>query len=138
MCYVHISTVYLGIPYHSDKHVHCPVQVIFELNQKPSNLSVWEKIPEGDSLSIAYMVDQYRFMYEPIYVARSDSPPFDERFVGYGMTRNTQVNSSGNGVLLVEDLKKENMSILSRREYIAVMVVVKRSACLPKTRTILL
>ena len=50
------------------------------------------------------MVDQYRFMYEPIYVARSDSPPFDERFVGYGMTRNTQVNSSGNGVLLVEDV----------------------------------
>ena len=91
MCYVHISTVYLGIPYHSDKHVHCPVQVIFELNQKPSNLSVWEKIPEGDSLSIAYMVDQYRFMYEPIYVARADSPQFDERFVGYGMTRNTQV-----------------------------------------------
>ena len=132
------------VPYHSDKHVHCirdfpcPGQVIFELNQKPSNLSVWEKIPEGDSLSIAYMVDQYRFMYEPIYVARSDSPPFDERFVGYGMTRNTQVNSSGNGVLLVEDLKKENMSILSRREYIAVMVVVKRSASLPKTRTILL
>ena len=99
---------------------------------------MWEKIPEGDSLSIAYMVDQYRFMYEPIDVARSDSPPFDERFVGYGMTRNTQVNSSGNGVLLVEDLKKENMSILSRREYIAVMVVVKRSASLPKTRTILL
>ncbi len=34
---------------------------------------------------------QYRFMYEPIYVARADSPQFDERFVGYGMTRNTQV-----------------------------------------------
>ena len=67
--------------------------MIFELNQLPSNLTEWEKIPEGDSLSIAYMVDQYRFMYEPIYVAKADSPQFDERFVGYGMTRNTQVNS---------------------------------------------
>jgi hypothetical protein len=45
-------------------------QVIFELNQKPSNLSQWEKIPQGPSLSIAYMVDKYKFMYEPIYVAR--------------------------------------------------------------------
>jgi hypothetical protein len=24
---------------------------------------------------------------------RADSPPFDERFVGYGMTRNTQVTT---------------------------------------------
>jgi hypothetical protein len=24
----------------------------------PSNLSEWEKIPEGESMSIAYMVDQ--------------------------------------------------------------------------------
>jgi hypothetical protein len=30
-------------------------------------------------------------MYEPIYVAKADAPYFDERFIGYGMTRNTQV-----------------------------------------------
>jgi hypothetical protein len=32
------------------------LQAIFDLNQKPSNLSVWESLPEGDSLSVAYKV----------------------------------------------------------------------------------
>jgi hypothetical protein len=36
-------------------------------------------------------VDKYLFKYEPLYVARADTPPFDERFIGFGMTRNTQV-----------------------------------------------
>lgn len=38
-------------------------------------------------------------MYEPVYVSRPDVPQFDERFIGYGMTRNTQV-----GVLYSTDL----------------------------------
>jgi hypothetical protein len=29
--------------------------------------------------------------YEPFYVARADTPDYDERFIGYGFTRNTQV-----------------------------------------------
>ena len=33
----------------------------------------------------------YIFKYEPIYIARADSPQFDERFIGFGMTRNSQV-----------------------------------------------
>ena len=30
-------------------------------------------------------------MYEPVYVSKADTPIFDERFIGFGMTRNTQV-----------------------------------------------
>ena len=33
----------------------------------------------------------YLFKYEPLYVARAETPVFDERFIGFGMTRNTQV-----------------------------------------------
>ena len=66
-------------------------QEIFKLNQQSSNLTEWEKIPQADKLSIAYKVDQYLFYYEPMYVAQGDTPLFDERFIGYGMTRNTQV-----------------------------------------------
>ena len=47
-----------------------------------------EQEPE---LSIAYPV-KYRFMYEPIFVARTNAPQYDEMFIGYGMTRNTQVS----------------------------------------------
>ena len=36
-------------------------------------------------------VDKYIFKYEPLYVARAETPQFDERFIGFGMTRNTQV-----------------------------------------------
>lgn len=43
---------------------------------------------------MAYKVDKYIFKYEPLYVARADTPPFDERFIGFGMTRNTQVVNS--------------------------------------------
>lgn len=28
--------------------------------------------------------------YEPFYVARAGTPDYDERFIGYGSTRNTQ------------------------------------------------
>ena len=33
----------------------------------------------------------FLFKYEPLYVARGETPAFDERFIGFGMTRNTQV-----------------------------------------------
>jgi hypothetical protein len=36
-------------------------------------------------------IPKYVFRYEPLYVARANTPPFDERFVGFGMTRNSQV-----------------------------------------------
>ena len=66
-------------------------QAVYSINQKSSNLARWEKLPETAGLEVAYTVDKYIFKYEPLYVARADTPPFDERFIGFGMTRNTQV-----------------------------------------------
>ena len=43
-------------------------------------------VKEG-SLNRAYNVTKYLFKYEPLYVARADTPQFDERFVGFGVTR---------------------------------------------------
>lgn len=31
------------------------------------------------------------YLYEPFYVSSDSIPPFDERFLGYGFTRNSQV-----------------------------------------------
>jgi len=66
-------------------------QAVYSINQKSSDLKRWEKIVEAVQLDIAYRVDKYIFKYEPLYVARGDTPQFDERFIGFGMTRNTQV-----------------------------------------------
>ena len=86
----------LSRPFHS---------ALFSLNQKSSNLKRWEGLhqPENDNIDtnaikhlpdvdVAYKVDKYQFKYEPLYVAKSDTPIFDERFIGFGLTRNTQVN----------------------------------------------
>ena len=64
---------------------------VYTINQKSSNLSEWQKLGQAEKMAVAYKVTQYIFKYEPLYVARADSPQFDERFVGFGMTRNTQV-----------------------------------------------
>jgi len=64
---------------------------LFSINQKSSNLGKWENIDQQPELEVAYKVDKYIFKYEPLYIARGDTPPFDERFIGFGMTRNTQV-----------------------------------------------
>ena len=66
-------------------------QALYSINQKSSNLKKWEKIPQTEEIDIAYKVEKYIFKYEPLYIARGDSPAFDERFIGFGMTRNTQV-----------------------------------------------
>jgi len=66
-------------------------QALYSINQKSSNLKKWEKIPQAEELNIAYKVEKYIFKYEPLYIAKGDTPAFDERFVGFGMTRNTQV-----------------------------------------------
>ena len=68
-------------------------QALYSINQKSSNLKKWEKIPEAEELDIAYKVEKYIFKYEPLYIARGDTPAFDERFIGFGMTRNTQVTN---------------------------------------------
>lgn len=48
---------------------------------------------EPNVTHISYNVTNFEFLYEPFYVARDDAltPEHDERFIGYGFTRNTQV-----------------------------------------------
>jgi len=66
-------------------------QAVYSINQKSSDLKRWEKMEQAEVMDVAYGVDKYIFKYEPLYVAKADTPPFDERFIGFGMTRNTQV-----------------------------------------------
>lgn len=40
---------------------------------------------------VSHNVTNFEFFYEPFYVASDLVPPHDERFLGYGFTRNTQV-----------------------------------------------
>ena len=48
--------------------------------------------PQDDSvLHISHNVTEFEFFYEPFYVSLDTAPRYDERFVGYGFTRNTQV-----------------------------------------------
>ena len=61
--------------------------MVYKLNQLSSNLDKWEKLPVTEGLARGYNVTNYRFKYEPLYVAKADTPQFDERFIGYGMTR---------------------------------------------------
>ena len=42
---------------------------------------------------VSHNVTNYEFFYEPFYVSLDSVPRYDERFVGYGFTRNTQVKT---------------------------------------------
>ena len=95
-------------------------QKLYSINQKSSDLKKWEALEQTSKLGTAYKwdywvitvhwgayfsypyktevfkfvkhrVEKYIFKYEPLYVARAETPQFDERFIGFGMTRNTQV-----------------------------------------------
>jgi len=65
-------------------------QTVYLLNQLSSNLDRWEALNHSNSTQVAFQVTNYLFKYEPLYVARAETPVFDERFIGFGMTRNTQ------------------------------------------------
>lgn len=66
-------------------------QVVFVNNQFATNFSMWQTVPDAQQLSVAYAVTNFEFYYEPFYLAQDSAPSHDERFVGYGFTRNTQV-----------------------------------------------
>lgn len=51
---------------------------------------------EAEETHISHNVTNFEFLYEPFYVASDTVPPHDERFVGYGYTRNTQVSQNKN------------------------------------------
>lgn len=42
---------------------------------------------------VSHDVTNFEFLYEPFYVAKDIVPSHDERFMGYGYTRNTQVRN---------------------------------------------
>ena len=54
---------------------------------------------------VGYEIEHYLFKYEPLYVARAETPIFDERFIGFGMTRNTQVKIKN----LMQEWKQQNI-----------------------------
>ena len=43
---------------------------------------------------------KYEVFYEPFYVSLDTAPPHDERFLGYGFTRNSQVTFTTNSSFL--------------------------------------
>ena len=46
---------------------------------------------EDSVVHVSHNVTNYEFFYEPFFVSLDTAPIYDERFVGYGFTRNTQV-----------------------------------------------
>ncbi|KAK3932399.1 Beta-1,4-glucuronyltransferase 1 [Frankliniella fusca] len=65
---------------------------VFIYNQFATNFSRWQSEGDADGapVHVAYNVTNFEFLYEPFYVARDTIPAHDERFMGYGYTRNTQ------------------------------------------------
>ncbi|KAK4881241.1 hypothetical protein RN001_004560 [Aquatica leii] len=67
-------------------------QKVFIYNQFATNFSRWQTVtPEDKEVHVSHPVTNFEFLYEPFYVAPDTAPPHDERFIGYGYTRNTQV-----------------------------------------------
>ncbi|XP_057340227.1 beta-1,4-glucuronyltransferase 1 [Microplitis mediator] len=74
---------------------------VFIHNQYATNFTRWvlDVAPESKQFKnvvsgkayISHNVTDFEFLYEPFYVAKDIVPPHDERFMGYGYTRNTQV-----------------------------------------------
>ncbi|KAG7204748.1 hypothetical protein KM043_005161 [Ampulex compressa] len=76
-------------------------QKVFIHNQFATNFTRWildvspmhkhhENLKSG-KVYVSHDVTNFEFLYEPFYVAKDIVPPHDERFMGYGYTRNTQV-----------------------------------------------
>ncbi|XP_022198869.2 beta-1,4-glucuronyltransferase 1 isoform X2 [Nilaparvata lugens] len=66
-------------------------QKVFIFNQFATNSSRWIKDIGSNEIHVSHNVTNYEFLYEPFYVASDTVPPHDERFIGYGFTRNSQV-----------------------------------------------
>ncbi|KAI5733099.1 hypothetical protein M8J76_007657 [Diaphorina citri] len=64
---------------------------IFIYNQYATNFSRWENTTNDDRIHISHEVTNFEFLYEPFYISVDTVPPHDERFIGYGYTRNSQV-----------------------------------------------
>ncbi|XP_069696973.1 beta-1,4-glucuronyltransferase 1-like isoform X3 [Periplaneta americana] len=69
---------------------------VFIYNQFATNFSRWQASAEseGEAVHVNHNVTNFEFLYEPFYVAPDTVPAHDERFIGYGYTRNTQEDNS--------------------------------------------
>ena len=61
-----------------------------------SDGSVWSlklrnTIKNAESYTISYKITKYEYGWEPLVVLPNDAPNFQERFIGYGKTRNSMV-----------------------------------------------
>lgn len=90
---VRLANKGLARPFHQKVFIH---------NQYATNFTRWSWDVSlshgGDSdtvksgkVYVSHEVTNFEFFYEPFYVARDTVPAHDERFMGYGYTRNTQV-----------------------------------------------
>ena len=70
---------------------YCNAVMYLKLIRLFINFFRYEKKQEESSLHISHTVRNFEFFYEPFYISLDTAPPFDERFIGYGFTRNTQV-----------------------------------------------
>ncbi|KYM77719.1 N-acetyllactosaminide beta-1,3-N-acetylglucosaminyltransferase [Atta colombica] len=88
---IRLATKGLARPFHQKVFIH---------NQFATNFTRWlqdvslnhvhhENVKTG-KVYISHDVTNFEFLYEPFYVAKDIVPPHDERFMGYGYTRNTQ------------------------------------------------
>ncbi|PBC29058.1 N-acetyllactosaminide beta-1,3-N-acetylglucosaminyltransferase [Apis cerana cerana] len=76
-------------------------QKVFIHNQFATNFTRWilDTSPnhkkygnmKSGKVYVSHDVTNFEFLYEPFYVAKDIVPAHDERFMGYGYTRNTQV-----------------------------------------------
>ncbi|XP_046748429.1 beta-1,4-glucuronyltransferase 1 isoform X1 [Diprion similis] len=90
---VRIANKGLARPFHQKVFIH---------NQYATNFTRWSldvlpgytgnvDIVKSGKVYVSHEVNNFEFFYEPFYVARDTAPEHDERFLGYGYTRNTQV-----------------------------------------------
>ena len=59
-------------------------------HQFATNFSLLAREQDDSVVHISHNVSQFEFFYEPFYVSLDSAPEYDERFEGYGFTRNTQ------------------------------------------------
>ncbi|EDW53932.1 GM18308 [Drosophila sechellia] len=65
---------------------------VFIYNQYATNFSKWLSSNTNDTeVSVSHIVTNFEFLYEPFYISVDNAPAHDERFLGYGFTRNSQV-----------------------------------------------
>ena len=64
---------------------------VFIYNQYATNFSAWLSNDNTSDVFVSHFVTNFEMFYEPFYVAEDSAPVHDERFYGYGYTRNSQV-----------------------------------------------